>query len=43
MSPTPATFSSPVAPAGYTWEATDEEVSARYGIPLHHVEANTIG
>ena len=37
MSPTPATFSSPVAPAGYTWEATDEEVSARYGIPLHQV------
>ena len=37
MSPTPATFSSPVAPAGYTWEATDEEVSARYGIPLDQV------
>lgn len=37
MSPTPATFSSPVAPAGYTWEATDEEVSARYGIRLDQV------
>jgi histidinol-phosphate aminotransferase len=32
MSPTPVTFSSPTAPATYTWEATDEEVAARYGI-----------
>ncbi|TAL08644.1 MAG: aminotransferase class I/II-fold pyridoxal phosphate-dependent enzyme [Chloroflexota bacterium] len=37
MSPTPVSFSSPVAPAGYTWEATDEEVSARYGVPLDQV------
>ena len=32
MSPTPVTFSSPTAPAVYTWEATDEEVAARYGV-----------
>ncbi len=37
MSPTPVSFASPVAPAGYTWEATDEEVSARYGVPLDQV------
>lgn len=37
MSPTPVSFTSPVAPAGYTWEATDEEVSARYGVPLDQV------
>jgi histidinol-phosphate aminotransferase len=32
MSPTPVTFSPPTAPAGYTWEATTEEVAARYGV-----------
>jgi histidinol-phosphate aminotransferase len=32
MSPTPVTFSSPTAPAAYSWEATDEEVAARYGL-----------
>jgi len=32
MSPTPVTFSSPTAPTGYAWEATDEEVAARYGV-----------
>lgn len=32
MSPTPVTFSSPTAPATYTWEATDEEVAARYAL-----------
>lgn len=37
MSPTPVSFTSPVAPAGYTWEATDEEVSARYGVPIDQV------
>ena len=37
MSPTPVSFTSPTAPAGYTWEATDEEVSARYGIPIDQV------
>ena len=32
MSPTPVTFASPTAPAAYTWEATDDEVAARYGV-----------
>ena len=31
MSPTPVTFTSPTAPSTYSWEATDEEVAARYG------------
>jgi histidinol-phosphate aminotransferase len=37
MSPTPVTFSSPNAPASYSWEATDEEVAARYGVPLESI------
>ncbi|MEO5918647.1 MAG: aminotransferase class I/II-fold pyridoxal phosphate-dependent enzyme [Candidatus Limnocylindrales bacterium] len=37
MSPTPVTFNSPTAPAAYAWEATDEEVSLRYGIPMSQV------
>jgi histidinol-phosphate aminotransferase len=37
MSPTPVTFSSPTAPAGYVWEATDEAVAERYGIPIEQV------
>ncbi len=37
MSPTPVTFTSPSAPASYSWEATDEEVSARYGVPIERV------
>lgn len=32
MSPTPVTFSSPNAPASYSWEATNEEVAKRYGL-----------
>jgi histidinol-phosphate aminotransferase len=35
MSPTPVTFDSPMGPTGpstYSWEATDEEVAARYGL-----------
>ncbi|HEY8636574.1 MAG TPA: histidinol-phosphate transaminase [Candidatus Limnocylindrales bacterium] len=32
MSPTPVTFTSPDAAASYSWEATDEEVAARYGL-----------
>ena len=32
MSPTPVTSTSPTAPATYSWEATDEEVAARYGL-----------
>jgi histidinol-phosphate aminotransferase len=37
MSPTPVTYVSPTQPASYSWEATDEEVAARYG-----VDASTI-
>ncbi len=32
MSPTPVTFSSPTAPASYSWEATNEQVAARFGV-----------
>ena len=32
MSPTPMTFDSPASPSTYSWEATDEEVAARYGL-----------
>ena len=34
MSPTPVTFGIPTQPASYSWEATDEEVAARYAIPI---------
>ncbi|MEP6638836.1 MAG: histidinol-phosphate transaminase [Chloroflexota bacterium] len=34
MSPTPVTFNAPNAPASYSWEATDEEVAARYGVDI---------
>ena len=34
MSPTPVTFSTPNQPSAYTWEATNEEVAARYGVPI---------
>jgi histidinol-phosphate aminotransferase len=37
MSPTPVTFTPPDQPASYSWEATDDEVSARYGIPVEDV------
>jgi histidinol-phosphate aminotransferase len=37
MSPTPVTVTSPTAPAAYTWEATDEGVAARYGIPIERI------
>lgn len=37
MSPTPVTFTSPTAPAGYTWEATDEGVAERYGLPIEQI------
>ncbi len=40
MSPspvTPVTFALPTAPPGYSWEATNEAVAARYGIPLDQV------
>ena len=37
MSPTPVTFTPPDQPAAYSWEATNEEVAARYGVPLEAV------
>jgi hypothetical protein len=37
MSPTPVTTSLPTQPASYSWEATDEEVSARFGVPLDRI------
>ena len=37
MSPTPVTFTSPDQPASYSWEATNEEVATRYGVPLESV------
>jgi len=30
-------FSSPMQPASYSWEATDEGVAARYGLPIEDV------
>ena len=32
MSPSPVTYTLPTQPASYAWEATDEEVAARYGV-----------
>ena len=37
MSPTPVSMSDPTAPAGYSWEATSEQVAARYGVPLDRI------
>ena len=37
MSPTPVTTNLPIQPATYSWEATDEEVAARYGVPVERV------
>ena len=37
MSPTPVTFSTPNQPSAYTWEATNEEVAARYGVPIDEI------
>ncbi len=37
MSPTPVTWTPPSAPASYSWEATDEEVAARYDLPLDRI------
>jgi len=33
MSPTHLTAATPGLPAGYAWEATDEQVAERYGVP----------
>lgn len=37
MSPSPFAVSSPTDPASYSWEATDEGVAERYGIPVEQV------
>jgi histidinol-phosphate aminotransferase len=37
MSPTPVTYTPPGTPAAYSWEATNEEVAARYGLPLDSI------
>jgi len=37
MSPTPVTLASPTAPASYSWEATNEEVAARFGVPIDEI------
>lgn len=37
MSPSPVSFTPPDQPASYGWEATDEEVAARYGLPIERV------
>ena len=37
MSPTPVTFATPNQPSSYTWEATNEEVAERYGVPLDDI------
>jgi histidinol-phosphate aminotransferase len=34
---TPVTFASPTKPAGWSWEATNQEVAARYGVPIEQV------
>jgi histidinol-phosphate aminotransferase len=37
MSPTPISMSDPLAPASYSWEATDEEVARRSGLPVESI------
>lgn len=37
MSPTPVSMSDPTSPAGYSWEATSEQVAARYGVPVEEI------
>jgi histidinol-phosphate aminotransferase len=37
MSPTPATMAIPTSPTAYAWEATDEQVAARYGVPVERI------
>jgi len=37
MTPTPVTTNLPTQPATYSWEATDEEVAARYGVPIDRI------
>jgi histidinol-phosphate aminotransferase len=37
MSPSPVTTNLPTQPATYSWEATDEEVARRYGVPIERI------
>jgi len=37
MSPSPFAVTSPTDPSSYAWEATDESVAARFGIPVEQV------
>ena len=37
MSPTPVSMASPLRPASYSWEATNESVAARYGVPIERI------
>jgi histidinol-phosphate aminotransferase len=37
MTQTPVTFVPPGGPATYSWEATDEEVAARYNLPVEAI------
>ncbi len=37
MSPSPFSVSSPTDPSSYSWEATDEGIAERFGIPLSKV------
>ena len=37
MSPTPVSFASPIKPASWSWEATNEEIAARYGLPVESI------
>jgi histidinol-phosphate aminotransferase len=37
MSPTPTSMSDPRVPASYSWEATNEEVARRYGLPVESI------
>ena len=37
MSPTPVTFTSPVLPTSYAWEATNEQVAERFGVPIESI------
>jgi histidinol-phosphate aminotransferase len=37
VSPTPVTYTLPTQPATYSWEATDEEVAARYGVAIETI------
>jgi histidinol-phosphate/aromatic aminotransferase/cobyric acid decarboxylase-like protein len=37
VSPTPVTFVSPTKPSSYGWEATNDEIALRYGMPVDRI------